>query len=508
MYTGILKRYKLYPALLILILSLLSFTARAQDSTASIKLFFEKNSFQLNEHESKILAHFIDFLKGLPVSTIGMKITGNCDNTGTITYNKELAYKRAEQIKNNILLSGLLSDEHIELLSNGEDVALYDNNTEEGRSMNRRADVEVNMAFQNESLLPPPPPPPEPPAGNLDELYDKIKTPAQEFCINVTRDTFLVGKRGTIIHYKANTIKKTSVSCPCFTIRLNEYYDNSELVLNNLTTTSGGQLLESGGMIRLEGFCNGEKYELKENEYLTVMVPADTILPGMKLLSANRENSSEYLDWKLDETKLDDFDYERMMLMCGGVTGPVGGKCPFFFCRIRKIFRGRKYKNNLDNKVNNLSEQEMLILKNYDLKGEELAVAMEKSKDSSGLKTLKYYTYKNFNWDYRNIDRMKPGMKFVNYIVENKPDKETDVKIVFKYLRTVVPCFEKSSVYLFKEVYANEPVWVIGLKFTIDKLIYLGMTESNTADKRTTLKFKSVTIGELGEALKVINKIR
>ena len=505
MYPVILNRHKKYLALLILKLSLLSYTAGAQETTASVKLYFEKNSFQLNATETKILAQFIDSLKSLPVSITGLKITGNCDNTGTITYNKELAYKRAEQVKNYIHLSGLFRSENIELLSNGEELALYNNNTEEGRRMNRRADIEVNMTIQYKSSMPAP----EPPLGNLDEIYNMLKTPAQEFCINVTRDTFLVGKRGTIIHYKANTIKKTSVSCPCFTIRLNEYYDNSELVLNNLTTTSGGQLLESGGMIRLEGFCNGEKYELKENEYLTVMVPSDTILPGMKLLSANRATSAEYLDWKLDETNLDDFDYERMKLACGGGGKSFEtGKCPFFFCRIRKMFRGRKYKNKLDIKVNDLSEKEKLILKNYDLKGEDLAVAMEKSKDSSGLKTLKYYTYKNFNWDYRNIDRMKPGMKFVNFIVENKPDKETDVKIVFMDLRTVVPCFERSSVYLFKEVYANQPVWVIGLKFTIHKLIYLGMKESNTADRKTTLEFKSVTIEELGEALKVINKIR
>jgi hypothetical protein len=504
MYSGILKRYKKYPALLILKLSLLSYSAGAQDTTASVNLYFEKNSFQLNANESKILALFIDSLKNSHIPITGLKITGNCDNTGTPDYNKTLAFKRAEQVKNYILSSGLPGIEIFALHSNGEDNAWYSNETEEGRRMNRRVDVDVTFIVQAVTITAQA----EIPAGNLEDLYEIIKTPVQEFCIDMSRDTFLVGKKGAIVHYKANTINKTRTSCPCFTIRLNEYYDNSDLVLNNLTTTSGGQLLESGGMIRLEGFCNGEKYELKENEYLTVMVPADTILPGMKLLSANRENNTEYLDWKLDKTKLDDFDYERMKLACGGVKGLMAGKCPFFFCRIRNIFRSRKYKNNLDNKVNNLSEKEMQILKNYDLKGEELAVAMEKSKDSSGLKTLKYYTYKNFNWDYRNIDRIRPGMKFVNYIVENKPDKETDVKIVFKDLRTVVPCFEKSSVYLFKEVYDNQPVWVIGLKFTIDKLIYLGMFESNTADKKSKLDFKKVTIDELRDVLKIINKPR
>lgn len=241
------------------------------------------------------------------------------------------------------------------------------------------------------------------------------------------------------------------------------------------------------------------------------MVPADTVLPGMKLLSANRDNDADYLNWQLDSInpEPDNFDYGRMFWYCrGGETGPPS-KCPFFFCRVRNFFGGlfknRHYKNN-DILNNAESARERELLNKYQLKGEDLAVALEKSKDNAGKNALKYYVYKNYSWDYRNIDRYKAGTQFINFIVENRPDKETDVKIVFKNSKTVVPCFEKGKSSNFKEINANAEVWVVGLRFTTKQEIYLSLQEVNTSKKRIFLDFKQVSIEELKTVLQRLNK--
>lgn len=472
-------------------------------------VYFSANHHELEGNSKTTLRQWIDSIA--KYSTIAkIRISGHADNKGEADYNYLLSQKRAITLKGYFTEAGIDSAV-IDLNYEGETSPIASNDTKEGRRLNRRAEIMISLepgvirVADSEPIV----------KDNFSELYELLGDPQQEFCIDVTRDTFLVGKRGTIIHYKANTIKKQNLSCACFTLKLNEYFDNSDLILNNLTTTSDGQPLESGGMIKLDGYCDGKKYELKPDEFFTVMVPTDTVLPGMKLLSANRDNDSTYLNWQLDPVSpdLEDFDFRLMLLRCGGVrNGPdVKYKCPFFFCRIGNFFRGLfgpgKRRQQQVEQSNNESTKEAMVMRKYALKGEDLAVALQKSKDNTGKDALKYYVYKNYNWDYRNIDRYKPGAKFINFIVENDPAPDTDVKIVFKNSKTVVPCFEKSKSYVFKQINEGADVWVIGLRYTTGKEIYCDIKEVNTSDKRTRLNFQPVTVEELKEKMKKINKI-
>jgi hypothetical protein len=500
-------RTKQLPVLLFLCFALYSIGSEAQEPYT---VYFRSGSYDPGISSKADLKRMID-----SVIATGKKffitVIGSTDNKGPDSLNYKLSGQRALAVKNFLVRSGF-NEEDIRMEFNGEASPVAGNETEEGRRLNRRAAIIIKESGSNavEKMLPPD----NVPQGDIGELYSLLKTPADEFCIDLTRDTLLVGKRGTIIHYKANTIKKEGLSCKCFTLKLNEYFEKSDLIFNNLTTTSDGDLLESGGMIKLDGYCDGKKYELKPGESFTVMVPADTILPGMKLLSANRESDSAYLNWKIDPDNLvpDDFDWQRMMLTCGGVRrGPIAsGKCPFFFCQIRDFFRGlfggeRKYKKS-DVRSNDESEKEQGLIMKYELKGEELSVALQKSKENAGKDALKYYVYKNSNWDYRNIDRYKGGTRFINFIVENKPDHETDVKIVFKISKTVVPCFERGASYVFKNINDDADVWVVGLKYTVNKEIYLGLKEINTSEKRTKLDYRQVTVEELKTIMRKINK--
>lgn len=488
----------LLPALL----ALYAITSYAQTDTSRLKIYFNSGRYQLTATHKNELGIFFDTL--LPFPPAAVLITGSADEDGSTSFNYQLGLKRAQSLQSFIEKSGI-SPSIIQTISLGEGspAVNYD------KRLNRYAEITFIIPRPDDTIVKVETPEE---SGNLADLYAQLRLRPQEFCIDITRDTFLAGNKGTIVQYKANTIKATDINCRCFKLLLNEYFDNSDLILNNLTTTSDGQLLESGGMVRLQGFCDDKPYDLKAGQYLTVMVPADTILPGMKLLSANRASDSDYLNWTLDPDypESDDFDYNRMMFQCAFRGGPGEiTKCPFFFCRIGDFFRGifgqRKYKDK-DARNNEAASKEALLMTRYELKGEDLSVALKKSHDKAGKDAIKYYVYKNANWDYRNIDRYKPGSKFIDFIVNNKPSAESDVKLMYKSTRTAVPCFERANSYIFKSINEGVDVWAVGIRYTSKQQIFLAIKEVNTSDKRTTLDFEEVSIEELKSKLKVLDK--
>ena len=495
---------KLLRILLLLIILKSGFVSNLPAQQNKYIIHFPTNKAELSQAAKETISNAIISLNATG-EIISVKATGHTDNHGSDQFNENLSRSRALGVSAFLVELGL-GNNIITIDYRGEKEPVAENSTETERELNRR----VELIFE---IKPKPVEAPSPaqPQGDINQLYELACSKPQEFCIDTERDTLLVGRQGTIIYYKANTIDKSKIHCRCFTLSLNEYFDNSDLVLNNLTTTSEGRLLESGGMVKLDGYCDGQKYTLGENEFFTVMVPADTILPGMKLLSANRVKDADYLDWKLDDknASLDNFDYTRMIMNCRGTGAVSNKKCHVFFCRIidfvRGVFSERQYKNK-DQKNNEAIENEQALMNKYELKGESLETALLKSKEASGKESLKYYVYKNYSWDYRNIDRYKPGTDFITFSVHQNPSAETDVKIIYKNSKTVVPSFEKNNSYVFKNIASNIPVWVVGIRYSQNKQIFLAIEDINTSEKKTTLNFEPVNLQELKDSLKKINK--
>ena len=75
-----------------------------------------------------------------PLATV--VLTGYTDNRGSEKKNKELSKKRAESLKNKLMLLGI--DEHkIIIKAGGEQNPIADNTTELGRAQNRRVEIKL-----------------------------------------------------------------------------------------------------------------------------------------------------------------------------------------------------------------------------------------------------------------------------------------------------------------------------------------------------------------------------
>lgn len=103
-------------------------------------IFFKTNSWELEPESSTQLDEMAQFMQINP--EVVMEVVGHTDNIGTEAYNLELSAKRAEAVVAELKKRNI---EPWRLQSQGKGfyVPIGDNNTEEGRSENRRTEFRV-----------------------------------------------------------------------------------------------------------------------------------------------------------------------------------------------------------------------------------------------------------------------------------------------------------------------------------------------------------------------------
>jgi outer membrane protein OmpA-like peptidoglycan-associated protein len=103
-------------------------------------IFFETNSFELKKSSEVELTKLISFLQKYP--DIKIEISGHTDNTGNEKFNLTLSENRAKVVAQYLISHGIDS-KRIRYKGYGEKMPVADNNTEEGRSKNRRTEFQI-----------------------------------------------------------------------------------------------------------------------------------------------------------------------------------------------------------------------------------------------------------------------------------------------------------------------------------------------------------------------------
>lgn len=104
-------------------------------------VFFDKGSAKVKsamypeiERISKVMNQYPDTF---------IRVEGYTDSTGSDEVNMNLSQKRAESVKNLLVQNGV--DAHrMETVGFGESNPRYDNNTEDGRKLNRRVEIKIS----------------------------------------------------------------------------------------------------------------------------------------------------------------------------------------------------------------------------------------------------------------------------------------------------------------------------------------------------------------------------
>jgi outer membrane protein OmpA-like peptidoglycan-associated protein len=103
-------------------------------------IFFETNSWFLQKESANQLDEMARFMTGNP--DVVMEVTGHTDRMGTEAYNLELSRKRAEAVLTELKKRNI-ETWRLKSRGMGYSVPVGDNNTEEGRSANRRTEFKV-----------------------------------------------------------------------------------------------------------------------------------------------------------------------------------------------------------------------------------------------------------------------------------------------------------------------------------------------------------------------------
>ncbi|NPV12278.1 MAG: OmpA family protein [Ignavibacteria bacterium] len=101
---------------------------------------FKKNSAEILQESLPVLQQVLEVLKSS--SNINIRIEGHTDNVGSAEYNLKLSRERADAVKEFLIKNGI-EQNRISVIGKGEEFPIADNETEIGRSLNRRVEIHV-----------------------------------------------------------------------------------------------------------------------------------------------------------------------------------------------------------------------------------------------------------------------------------------------------------------------------------------------------------------------------
>lgn len=101
-------------------------------------LFFATNSSELDQRSHTELDLWVNFFTGR--RDLAIELIGHTDNVGSVAYNLQLSRKRAEAVAGYLVSKGI-AQARISIQGVGFAKPIADNDTEEGRSKNRRVDI-------------------------------------------------------------------------------------------------------------------------------------------------------------------------------------------------------------------------------------------------------------------------------------------------------------------------------------------------------------------------------
>jgi len=113
---------------------------RLGSSVVLQNIFFDYDSYALKEESFPELEKVLRFMKDN--SSVNIEVSGHTDNTGQETKNQSLSVNRARSVADYLVRNGIIQG-RIKVAGYGSGKPIASNETEQGRSTNRRIEFRV-----------------------------------------------------------------------------------------------------------------------------------------------------------------------------------------------------------------------------------------------------------------------------------------------------------------------------------------------------------------------------
>jgi len=139
-----------------------------------------------------------------------------------------------------------------------------------------------------------------------NSILVQLEQPSQEYFLSTKSDTFLSGKEGTIIFIEEGSFVNSlgEVITDSVVVTLKELYSIADIINSNTTMRSGDQILETGGMIQLQAYANGEQLSLGHGRSLVVHFPRKIANDSMRLFYGDENEVDGSIGWGLEESSV------------------------------------------------------------------------------------------------------------------------------------------------------------------------------------------------------------
>ncbi len=166
-----------------------------------------------------------------------------------------------------------------------------------------------------------------------DDPFKSEIVESQFISVSAKEDNIVEGNNGTIITIPKGAFINASgeVIEDSVMIELAEAYDLDEMILSNLTTTSNGEALETGGMVFFNVTSNGEQLKVNPDNPVYIEVPTSDKKPGMMAYAGERDKNGNmnWVDPKPLENYLITVDLDLLDFLPPGFENKVIEGLPF-----------------------------------------------------------------------------------------------------------------------------------------------------------------------------------
>lgn len=400
----------------------------------------------------------------------------------------------------------------------------------------------------------------------FSSFYKQFDKPAQTFTIKANENKTITCKEGTKITIKSNSFVTESGKLVTGDIKfqVKEYYKTSDILLANLTTTSNKDILETGGMLHIEAFYNGEKCKLKKEATIEIAFPTKDKKDDMQLFSGSW--SSDKINWTLQATKIDEKKETTVFSVVETMAEFPGGQQKLMEYLSENIKYPRTAKENgiqgtvyigfivnengeienirvLRGVAPSLNQAAISVVEHMPKwtpgkkRGENVKVNMEipirfsLGEESSNINNIEYakefekkvndnnlsetkvseisqYLFCTSKLGWINCDRFyKDNNPKVNYFVNIGKSQQVDIKIIFNNIRSILAGSIRDNKYIFENVPSGHSVTIVALIYENDQY-YLAIKKTKiNSDGEMSLEFEPVTITRLKTEMEKLNRI-